>query len=109
MARDRAAALRHASPGRGVHRRWGIRATNGSSPSASVGAAELFLRVDGSSLDVLRGDGPSDLAFATGPDIRRLISGELAPKQAIATGVVEVLRGSGGLLDRFADTFHLAA
>lgn len=77
--------------------------------SARVGAAELLIRVDGSSLDVRRGDGPSDLAFATGPDIRRLISGELAPKQAIATGVVEVLRGSGGLLDRFADTFHLAA
>jgi len=28
---------------------------------------------------------------------------------AIATGVVEVLRGRGDLLDRFASTFHLAA
>ncbi|HXH36160.1 MAG TPA: helix-turn-helix domain-containing protein [Plantibacter sp.] len=77
--------------------------------SARVGAAELLIRVDGSSLDVRRGDGPSDLAFATGPDIRRLISGELAPDRAIETGVVEVLRGRGDLLDRFAHTFHLAA
>ena len=34
---------------------------------------------------------------------------KLAPDRAIATGVVEVLRGRGKLLDRFASTFHLAA
>ena len=56
-----------------------------------------------------RGDGPVDLAFAAGPGIRRLISGELAPDRAIATGVVQVLRGPGELLERFASTFHLAA
>ena len=56
-----------------------------------------------------RGGGPVDLAFAAGPDIRRIFSGELAPDRAIATGVVEVLRGRGALLDRFASTFHLAA
>ena len=56
-----------------------------------------------------RGDGPVDLAFTAGPDIRRILSGELAPDRAIATGVVEVLRGPGDLLDRFASTFHLAA
>ncbi|MDL5160180.1 winged helix-turn-helix transcriptional regulator [Actinomycetospora termitidis] len=77
--------------------------------AARVGSAELLIRVDGSSLDVARGDGPADLAFAAGPDIRRLLSGELAPDRAIATGVVEVLRGSGDLLGRFAETFHLAA
>jgi len=77
--------------------------------AAQVGAAELLIRVDGSALDVTRGDGPADLAFATGPDIRRLISGELAPGHAIATGVVEVRHGPGDLLDRFATTFHLAA
>lgn len=32
-----------------------------------------------------RGDGPVDLAFAAGPEIRRIISGELAPDRAIAT------------------------
>lgn len=76
---------------------------------ARLGAAELLIRVDGPTLDVRRGDGPVDLAFAAGPEIRRLISGELSPDRAIATGVVEVLRGQGRLLDRFASTFHLAA
>jgi len=77
--------------------------------SARFGVAELLIRVDGSRLEVARGDGPSDLAFASGPGIRRLIAGELAPDAAIATGVVEVLSGRGALLDRFASTFHVAA
>lgn len=77
--------------------------------AARLGPADLLVRVDGPTLDVTRGDGPVDLAFATGPDIRRLISGELTPDRAIATGVVEVLHGPGDLLGRFASTFHLAA
>ena len=77
--------------------------------AAHFGPAELLIRVDGSALDVTRGDGPVDLAFAATPGIRRLISGDLAPDRAIATGVVEVLRGRGVLLGRFANTFHLAA
>jgi DNA-binding HxlR family transcriptional regulator len=77
--------------------------------AAHLGPAELLIRVDGSSLDVMRGDGPADLAFAAGPGLRRIISGELAPERAIASGVVEVLSGRGDLLDRFASTFHLAA
>jgi DNA-binding HxlR family transcriptional regulator len=77
--------------------------------AARLGGAELLIRVDGSNVDMERGDGPADLAFAAGPGIRRLISGELAADRAIATGVVEVLRGRGELLDRFASTFHLAA
>ena len=74
-----------------------------------LGADELLVRVDGPALDVVRGVGPVDLAFDAGLDIRRLISGELPPERAIATGVVEVLRGRGDLLARFTDTFHLAA
>ena len=77
--------------------------------AASLGSAELLIRVDGADLDVTRGSGPVDLAFAAGPAIHRLISGDLAPERAISTGVVEVLRGSGDLLSRFASTFHLAA
>jgi len=77
--------------------------------AARLGPAGLLIRVDGSVLDVTRGDGPVDLAFAAGPGIHRVISGALAPDRAIATGVVEVLRGRGNLLDRFASTFHLAA
>jgi DNA-binding HxlR family transcriptional regulator len=77
--------------------------------AARLGAAELLIRVDGSTLDVTRGLGPADLAFSAGSGIRRLISGELAADRAIATGAVEILHGRGGLLDRFATTFHLAA
>lgn len=77
--------------------------------AARLGPADLLVRVDGAALEVTRGDGAVDLAFAAGPGIRRLISGELAPETAIATGVVELLRGPGALLDRFATTFHLAA
>ena len=77
--------------------------------AARLGQTELLIRVDGTDLAVSRGDGPADLAFAAGADIRLLISGELAPARAISTGVVEVLRGRGELLDRFAATFHLAA
>jgi hypothetical protein len=64
---------------------------------------------------VTLGDGPVDLAFAADAadaadaGIRRIISGELTPEHAIATGAVQVLRGRGDLLDRFASTFHLAA
>lgn len=94
---------------------------------ARVGPAELWVRVDGPRLAVSRDEGAgdaseggggaegadlaagADLAFAAGPGIRRLISGELPAARAIATGVVEVLRGPGELLDRFAQTFHLAA
>lgn len=76
---------------------------------ARFGPAELLIRVRGATLDVSRGEAPVDLAFASGPGIRRLISGELAPDQAIATGVVQVLSGPGNLLQRFATTFHLAA
>jgi DNA-binding HxlR family transcriptional regulator len=77
--------------------------------AARLGSAELLIRVDGGSLDVSRGAGVADLAFASATGIHRLISGELAPQRAIATGVVEVLHGRGELLDRFAQTFHLAA
>lgn len=77
--------------------------------AAHLGPTGLLVRVDGPSLVVTRGDGPADLAFAAGPSIHRVISGELAPGRAIETGVVEVLHGRGDLLDRFATTFHLAA
>lgn len=77
--------------------------------AARFGPDELHIRVDGSVLDVTRGDGPADLAFAAGPGIHRLLSGELTADRAIATGVVEVLDGPGDLLGRFASTFHLAA
>jgi len=80
-----------------------------TSYAARLGAAGLLIRVDGSSLDVTRGDGPADLAFDAGPGIHRLITGELAPGLAISSGMVEVLQGRSDLLGRFVSTFHLAA
>jgi len=77
--------------------------------AARFGRTDLLIRVNGPVLDVTRGDGQVDLAFAAGPSIHRLISGELAPHRAIETGAVDVLRGRGDLLGRFATTFHLAA
>jgi DNA-binding HxlR family transcriptional regulator len=77
--------------------------------AAHLGPSGLLVRVDGPVLEVVRGEGPADVAFAAGPGIQRVISGALAPDRAIATGVVEVLGGSGALLERFARTFHLAA
>lgn len=77
--------------------------------AATVGGSDLLIRVDGAALDVSRGDGDADLSFVTGPGIHRLISGDLAPERAIATGVVEVRHGPVSLLERFAATFHLAA
>lgn len=79
---------------------------------ARFGEAELRIHVAGSLLEVTRDAALAesvDLAFAAGPGIRRLISGELAPARAIDTGVIEVLGGRRELLDRFASTFHLAA
>jgi len=77
--------------------------------AAHVGATELLVRVDGTTLDVTRGGGSADLAFAAGPGILRVMAGGLTPARAIATGAVEVLHGRGDLLDRFARTFSAAA
>jgi hypothetical protein len=68
-----------------------------------------LIRVDGPTLAVTAGDGPADITFAAGPDIRLLIAGTITPARAMSSGVVELVRGPGALLDRFASTFHLSA
>lgn len=80
---------------------------------ARLGEFALTLRVDGKQLTVTRvpdgratGTAP-DLAFTGGPDIRRVISGELPTAEAITGGTLTVLAGDPALLDRFALTFHL--
>jgi DNA-binding HxlR family transcriptional regulator len=80
-----------------------------TSYAAHLGTDELLIRVDGARLEMDRGAGPADLAFAAGPGIHRLIAGELDAPRAIASGAVEVLGGRHELLDRFARTFRLAA
>ena len=47
--------------------------------------------------------GEPDLVFAAGPGIRRIISGELTPSEAIDQEVVAVVAGDATLLERFAD------
>lgn len=61
-------------------------------------------------VDLVGGPPPGaepELTIAAGPGIRQVISGELSPAEAIATGVVGVLAGDPALLERFAETFHL--
>jgi DNA-binding HxlR family transcriptional regulator len=75
---------------------------------AHVGDVVLSIRVDDSGLTVTPGPATApDIAFAAGPGIRNIISGELSPGVAIAEGVVRVLDGDPALLARFAQTFHL--
>ena len=49
--------------------------------------------------------GDPDLTFAAGPGIRRLLSGELTPADAIDQDVLAVVAGDSTLLERFAQTF----
>ena len=51
--------------------------------------------------------GEPELVFAAGPDIRRVISGELTPAEAIDREVLAVVAGDAMLLERFAATFHI--
>jgi len=53
--------------------------------------------------------GQPELVLAAGPGIRRLISGELTPGEAIDEEVVAVVAGDATLLHRFAATFHIDA
>lgn len=76
--------------------------------AARFDSAELLVRVDGAVLEVTRGSGPADVSFAASRDIYRLISGELAAHSALETGVT-VLGGNSTLVDRFAQTFRVAA
>ena len=77
--------------------------------AATFGTADLLIRVDGPTLTLDGGTGPADLAFSAGPTFHRLLSGDLSPGLAISTGEIELVQGPATLLDRFADTFHLAA
>jgi DNA-binding HxlR family transcriptional regulator len=51
--------------------------------------------------------GEPEVVFAAGPGIRRVISGELTPAEAIDQEVLAVVSGDAMLLERFAATFHI--
>lgn len=84
-----------------------------------VGDVALRVQVDGAGLRVTQlappappvggrlPDGEAGLVFAAGPGIRRVISGELSPAEAIEEDVLAVVRGDAALLDSFATTFHI--
>lgn len=56
---------------------------------------------------VKRLTGEPELVFAAGPGLRRVISGELTPAEAIDQEVLAVVAGDAMLLERFAATFHI--
>jgi hypothetical protein len=51
--------------------------------------------------------GEPGVVFAAGPGIRRVISGELTPAEAIDQEVLYVVAGDPTLVERFAETFHI--
>jgi DNA-binding HxlR family transcriptional regulator len=51
--------------------------------------------------------GDPEIIFAAGPGIRRIISGELSPSEAIDQEVIAVVAGDATLLERFAETFAI--
>ncbi|MGC4174196.1 winged helix-turn-helix transcriptional regulator [Demequina sp.] len=72
-----------------------------TSYAGGFAGTELLIRVDGPELDVTGGEGTADIAFETDARIKHVLSGDL-------TGV-RVTAGDARLLDRFAQTFRLAA
>ncbi|WP_169583660.1 helix-turn-helix domain-containing protein [Microbacterium thalassium] len=86
-----------------------------------VGDVALRVQVDGAELRIAQlappappvggrlPTGQPELVFAAGPGIRRVISGELTPAEAIDREVLAVVAGDPSLLERFADTFHIEA
>ncbi|AWS48042.1 winged helix-turn-helix transcriptional regulator [Streptosporangium sp. 'caverna'] len=73
-----------------------------------LGEVVIHARVDDGVLQA--GEGPlagADLVLETGTELRRLMTGEISPVEAIASGAVRVT-GDPALLDRFAEIFHIA-
>ncbi|KRA25389.1 HxlR family transcriptional regulator [Microbacterium sp. Root61] len=84
-----------------------------------VGDVALRVQVEGAALRIAQlgppappiggrlPDGEAELVFAAGPGIRRVISGELTPGEAIDQDILAVLRGDATLLEPFAATFFI--
>lgn len=70
-------------------------------PSSPVPEQGAQRRVEGP-------EGEADAVIVAGPGIRRLIAGELTPRDAIEQDVLAVVRGEISWLDSFARTFHIA-
>ena len=82
----------------------GVRATY----ELRLGAIVLHLRIASRSLTVGAGPLPdADLLIESGPAIKRLLSGELSPNDAIAQGLVKVT-GDPALLELFSRMFRIS-
>lgn len=72
-----------------------------------VGDIVVHALVDDGKVEVEQGPLPRpDLVIDTGPELRALLAGELAPSEAVAGGAVR-LTGDPALLDRFVQVFHI--
>jgi len=73
----------------------------------SVGDITLHARIVRGRITVKPGPLPdADLSIQTGPAIRELLAGEVAPRDAVAKGLVAI-RGNRKLLDLFAALFKI--
>ncbi len=78
-----------------------------SSYELRAGDIVIHARVDGHSLEVKKGPLPdADLVIETGPALKGLMSGEISPAQALASGSVRIA-GDPDLLKRFVQIFHI--
>jgi DNA-binding HxlR family transcriptional regulator/putative sterol carrier protein len=72
-----------------------------------LGEIVFHARVDKGALEVAEGPLPdADLTLETDLALRRLMSGELSPRDAVKSGKVRIV-GKIDLLERFAEIFHI--
>ena len=72
-----------------------------------VGDVALHARIEKGRISVTPGPlRDADLSIAIGPAIRDLLAGELAPRDALAKGLVKI-RGNRKLLDQFVTLFKI--
>jgi len=72
-----------------------------------MGDVVLHARIEHGALTVGKGPLPAaDLIVETGPALKALMAGEIAPRDAICSGVVRIT-GDPALLDRFTQIFRI--
>jgi DNA-binding HxlR family transcriptional regulator/putative sterol carrier protein len=72
-----------------------------------LGEIVFHARIDKGALEVVEGPlADADLVLETDLTLRKLMSGELSPREAIKAGKVRVT-GKRELLDRFVEIFHI--
>jgi DNA-binding HxlR family transcriptional regulator/putative sterol carrier protein len=72
-----------------------------------LGEIVIHARVEGGTIAVAEGSlADADLVIEAGPAIKDLMTGELSPADALASGGVRIT-GDAALLDRFVEVFHI--